>query len=146
LGERQGDYGDGLINRGVAMWVDEARAAGSACRRRLFEATLDARLIALDAATGSPCADFGEHGQVNLRDVREYRAGWYHMTSPPAVVDGLVIVGSAINDSVGQCKGTTLIREYVLDNGDVGRQYASSLPLEQAIDTATFFTRTSCEI
>jgi quinoprotein glucose dehydrogenase len=97
--ERQADYGDGLINRGVSTWLDETRAAGAACRRRVFEATLDARLIALDAATGSPCADFGQHGQISLRDVGEYRSGWYHMTSPPAVIDGLVIVGSAINDN-----------------------------------------------
>jgi quinoprotein glucose dehydrogenase len=97
--ERQNDYGDGLINRGVATWLDETRAAGAACRRRIFEATLDARLIALDAATGAPCEGFGQHGQQTLRDVGEYHAGWFHMTSPPAVIDGLVIVGSAINDN-----------------------------------------------
>jgi quinoprotein glucose dehydrogenase len=28
-----------------------------------------------------------------------YRAGWYHMTSPPTVIDDLVVVGSAINDN-----------------------------------------------
>jgi quinoprotein glucose dehydrogenase len=97
--ELQGDYGDGLINRGVATWLDPARRAGEPCRRRLFEATLDARLVALDAATGSPCADFGSKGQLSLRHVPEYQAGWYHMTSPPAVIDGLVIVGSSINDN-----------------------------------------------
>ncbi len=99
LVERQGDYGDGLINRGVATWLDGARSPRDPCRRRVFEATLDARLIALDAATGSPCADFGERGQVSLRNVPNYQAGWYHMTSPPAVIDGLVIVGSAIDDN-----------------------------------------------
>ena len=99
LVELQGDYGDGLINRGVAIWLDPARRAGQPCRRRLFEATLDARLVALDAATGSPCADFGSKGQLNLRHVPGYQAGWYHMTSPPAVIDGLVVVGSSINDN-----------------------------------------------
>src|SRR2546426_74970 len=64
-----GDYGDGLINRGVATWLDPTRPATQPCRRRLFEATLDARLIALDAATGAPCADFGKAGEVSLRDV-----------------------------------------------------------------------------
>ena len=93
------DYGDGLINRGVATWLDAARPVGQPCRRRIFEATLDARLIALDAVTGSPCADFGKGGQVSLRDVPNYRQGAYHMTSPPAVIDDLVVVGSAINDN-----------------------------------------------
>ena len=94
-----GDYGDGLINRGVATWLDPGRGAGQPCRRRIFEATLDARLIALDASTGAPCADFGARGQISLRDVGGYHPGWYHMTSPPAVIDGLVIVGSAIDDN-----------------------------------------------
>lgn len=93
------DYGDGLVNRGVAAWLDAARAAGQPCRRRIFEATLDARLISIDAATGRPCLDFGDYGQVNLRDVPGYRAGWYHMTSPPTLIDGLVVVGSAIDDN-----------------------------------------------
>ncbi len=93
------DYGDGLINRGVATWLDPAGRAGQPCRRQIFEATLDARLIALDAATGAACAKFGGTGQVSLRDVPGYHAGWYHMTSAPAVADDLVIVGSAIDDN-----------------------------------------------
>jgi len=65
----------------------------------LFEATLDARLIALDAATGAPCADFGKAGEVSLRNVPGFRPGWYHMTSPPAVIEDIVVVGSAIGDN-----------------------------------------------
>jgi quinoprotein glucose dehydrogenase len=94
-----GNYGDGLINRGVAVWVDPLRAKGKPCHRRIFEATLDARLIALDGATGEPCLDFGEHGQVSLRDVVRYIPGQYHMTSPPTVLGDKVIVGSAIDDN-----------------------------------------------
>jgi quinoprotein glucose dehydrogenase len=93
------EYGDGLINRGVATWLDHSRSASEPCRRQIFESTLDARLIALDAATGKPCSDFGGKGQVTLRNVRGYIAGRYHMTSPPAVIDDIVIVGSAIDDN-----------------------------------------------
>ena len=35
--------------------------------RRIFVATIDARLIALDAATGKPIPTFGERGAVDLR-------------------------------------------------------------------------------
>jgi quinoprotein glucose dehydrogenase len=91
--------GDGLINRGVSTWVDPSRPTGTPCHRRIFEATIDARLIALDSAAGAPCADFGKAGEVSLRDVRGFRAGWYHMTSPPAVIDDIVVVGSAIDDN-----------------------------------------------
>jgi quinoprotein glucose dehydrogenase len=95
------DYGDALVNRGVATWLDPSPSAPprAPCRRRIYEATLDARLISLDAATGIPCADFGDGGEVSLRDVPRYRPGQYHMTSPPAVIDDLVVVGSAINDN-----------------------------------------------
>ncbi len=97
--EIAGDYGDGLINRGVTAWLDPARAKGKPCHRRIFETTLDARLIALDGLTGEPCRDFGNHGQVSLRDVARYVPGQYHMTSPPAVIDDIVVVGSAIDDN-----------------------------------------------
>ena len=55
------------INRGVAYWRDRRRRRAP-CAARVFLATLDARLIALDAATGKPCADFGASGTVNLLD------------------------------------------------------------------------------
>jgi membrane-bound PQQ-dependent dehydrogenase (glucose/quinate/shikimate family) len=101
------DYGDGLINRGVATWLDPLREKAQTCKRRIFEATLDARLIALDAATGLPCTDFGTAGQISLSDVPGYNhsnfgehlQGWYHMTSPPVTIDDMVIVGSAIDDN-----------------------------------------------
>jgi quinoprotein glucose dehydrogenase len=91
-------YGDGFINRGLAFWR-EAESPRRACAHRLYEATLDARLLALDARTGAPCGDFGVKGEINLSDVANYHAGWYHMTSPPLVLDEVVVVGSAINDN-----------------------------------------------
>jgi quinoprotein glucose dehydrogenase len=97
-------YSDG-VSRGVSLWVDEASDAKAACHARIFAPTLDARLLALDAATGKPCADFGEHGAVNLlNDVRsQFKEGdeWrnYLVTSPPAILDGKVIVGSSIGDN-----------------------------------------------
>jgi quinoprotein glucose dehydrogenase len=115
------DYGDALVNRGVASWVDPTRDEKSAlpCRRRIYEATLDARLIALDAATGIPCADFGEKGEVSLRDVPRYQHGQYHMTSPPAVLDDLVVVGSAINDNNRVDMPSGLVRAFDARTGIV---------------------------
>ena len=74
----------------------------------IFEATLSTLdYVALDAATGQPCVDFGAKGEVNLRNVPGYEShglgeqhqGWYHMTSPPVTIDDLVILGSAIDDN-----------------------------------------------
>jgi quinoprotein glucose dehydrogenase len=91
-----------VTSRGVSSWVDRDRPPGHPCRRRIVAATIDARLIALDAATGTPCRDFGQDGQVDLtRDVRLVQRGMYQVTSPPAVIGDLLVVGSAIGDFRG---------------------------------------------
>src|SRR6266446_935908 len=84
-----------VSSRGVSVWESaDARQPGP-CRRRVFTGTLDARLLALDAETGRPCADFGDRGQVDLtRGVRIRDPGAYLVTSPPAVYRNAVIVGS----------------------------------------------------
>ena len=93
-------YANQLVCRGVSTWLDPDRTVGEPCRRRIFLGTNDARLIALDAATGNPCADFGKDGQVDLtRGVGSVRPGEYQVTSPPAVIYDLVVVGSAISDN-----------------------------------------------
>ncbi len=93
-------YANQLVCRGVSTWLDPDRTVGEPCHRRIFLGTNDARLIALDAATGNPCADFGKDGQVDLtRGVGSVRPGEYQVTSPPAVIYDLVVVGSAISDN-----------------------------------------------
>ncbi len=98
--DRDADYGDGFTCRGLSTWVDAKLASGQPCRRRIFVATQDSRLIAIDAASGRPCAGFGSGGEVRLTEgIRIERKGEYHMTSPPAVAGDVVVVGSAINDN-----------------------------------------------
>ncbi|HEV2501101.1 MAG TPA: pyrroloquinoline quinone-dependent dehydrogenase [Terriglobia bacterium] len=112
-------YADGPINRGVSSWVDPSRAAGEPCHRRVFIGTIDARLIALDAATGKPCADFGDSGQIDLkRDItRISRKGQYEETSPPAVIDDLVIVGSGISDNEKADMPSGIVRAFDVRTG-----------------------------
>ena len=94
-------YSEGLVNRGVAFWSDDTGAEGSPCRQRIFMATIDARLFALDAANGHPCTDFGTAGQIDLKEgiANIKRPGEYEETSAPAIIDDLVIVGSSIADN-----------------------------------------------
>jgi quinoprotein glucose dehydrogenase len=89
------------VSRGVSTWLDDAAPAGRVCRRRIFLGTIDAHLVALDAATGVPCAEFGRGGEVDLStgiNVSDARC-CYHVTSPPAVAGQIVVVGSAIGDN-----------------------------------------------
>jgi quinoprotein glucose dehydrogenase len=99
--ELSGDYGD-FANRGVAAWIGAGGRSGERCAIRIFVATINARLIALDGQTGTPCADFGDSGALDLtaglRHKPEYH--WeYGVTSPPTIVGNLVIVGSAVPDN-----------------------------------------------
>ena len=94
-----GHYAE-LTSRGVSYWRDPVAPQGKHCSRRIFFAGLTARLVALDAVDGEPCAGFGEAGTVNLRrGVRLRDAGDYLVTSPPAVAGDKLIVGSAIGDN-----------------------------------------------
>ena len=66
-----------FANRGVTYWRAADAVQGRSCERRIFVATVDARLIALDAARGTPCPDFGQAGQVDLSrgvDLGKYQA------------------------------------------------------------------------
>jgi quinoprotein glucose dehydrogenase len=105
-------YGNMMINRGVAAW--QGGEAREACARGVFLATLDARLIALDAATGRPCSDFGAGGTVNLLEgIEPLVDPWeYNMTSPPTVVDDVVIVGSSIADMVRRIMPPGTVRAF----------------------------------
>jgi quinoprotein glucose dehydrogenase len=104
--------------RGVSVWSAGDGAGGGPCRRRIFTGTLDARLLALDADSGRPCSDFGEHGQVDLtRGVHIRDAGAYLVTSPPAVFGKIVIVGSAIGDNRAAEVERGVIRAYDAESG-----------------------------
>ena len=96
-------YGD-FATRGVSTWKPPSGP------RRIYIATIDARLISLDSATGKPFADFGDNGIVDLRvglriPVKQFAD--YEETSAPAIVGDTIVVGSAIadNGSVSQPSG-----------------------------------------
>ena len=109
-----GSYSE-VTSRGVSTWRD--RPTG---QHRIILATIDARLIALDAANGQVCKDFGQDGQVDLtRDVRIVNRGDYQVTSPPAVIGDLIIVGSSIGDNRGVEIERGVVRAYDARTGQL---------------------------
>ena len=89
-------YGD-FASRGVSMWLDAQAARDAVCRRRIFVASAQAQLIAIDAETGRPCAGFGQNGVVNLKDglrIPPFEPAAYSVTSPPVIVNDVVVTGS----------------------------------------------------
>jgi quinoprotein glucose dehydrogenase len=97
--------GDLITSRGVATW--DGSSTGP-CAARIFVGTDDAQLIAVDAATGNPCANFGKHGSINLRAGLRGLAAKFHITSAPTVLGDVVVVGSSIpdNEAVNMARGT----------------------------------------
>jgi quinoprotein glucose dehydrogenase len=106
--------------RGVSYY-DSAAAPGAApmaprapdCSTRIFVATNDARLIALDAMSGRPCADFGDKGHVNTwPGMPFYKEGWYQFTSAPLVTHGLVVLAGSIYDNMADKMPSGVVRAF----------------------------------
>ena len=107
-----------LTSRGVTYWRDPQAPAGSTCAARIFVPTIDARLIALDAATGKPCAGFGDDGQIRLAtQLRDTYRDDYELTSPPVVADGTVITGISIGDNGTAAEALGVVRAFDARSG-----------------------------
>ena len=84
-----------VTSRGVSKWIDPERKAGDPDYMRILAATIDGRLIALNASTGKPVSSFGKNGIIDLKE----GVGSIQVTSPPAVINDLIIIGSTMGDN-----------------------------------------------
>ena len=114
--------------RGVAHFRDATAAPDSECATRIVTATVDARLIAVDAATGRPCSGFGAGGSVDLKaGMGAMIPGYYLVTSAPTIVRGRIVIGGWVTDNqmIGEPSG--VVRAFDAKTGrlawawDVGR-------------------------
>ena len=86
--------------RGISYAEEKRVASSSACRYRIFSATQDRRLIALDALDGKPCKGFGYNGEVKLEPNAAYKTGVVSSSAAPVVANGVVVLGSTVVDFV----------------------------------------------
>lgn len=89
--------------RGVAYWHDAEAMPGERCAHRLFLATHDLQLIALDARSGEPCPAFGQDGRVAVEPAvlgasPPAAIGEVKFPGPPTVINGVVVVGTSVRD------------------------------------------------
>jgi quinoprotein glucose dehydrogenase len=110
--------------------VSHFRVAGAtgACAERIFAVSQANDLLALDAVTGRPCADFGQGGRVSLLEgMGQVPFGIYYVSSAPQLVRGRVVVGGGIIDGQSWGDPSGVIRAYDAVTGqlswafDVGR-------------------------
>jgi len=115
--------------RGVTYYADPAVAAGTTCATRVYLPTSDARLIALDAATGDVCTSFAENGVLQLEQGMPYNpAGYYYSTSPPVITDGKIIIGGAVNDNYSTQSQSGVIRAFDVNTGALVWNWDSGNP------------------
>lgn len=112
-----------------------APAALQACTRRIIASTVDARLVAVDAATGKPCEDFGNHGIVDLQaGMDNPNPEYYFPTAAPTIVRDLVIVGGLVWDNAKVGEPSGVVRAFDVRTGalawawDLGNPNITKLP------------------
>jgi quinoprotein glucose dehydrogenase len=98
----------GYTTRGLAYWKGEEDRADKA-GQRLFLASGDSKLFAIDPKTGAPIQSFGEEGFVDLKEgLHRSIEGMERMmnySGPPVVCRDVVILGSIISDGMGFFRG-----------------------------------------
>lgn len=119
--------------RGVTYFASDA----AVCPQRVFTATTDARLIALDARTGERCDDFGDGGEISLLPgMGEVKPGFYYVTSPPAVSRDTLVLGGWVADNQETDEPSGVVRGFDPQSGnlkwawDLGNEAHSTLPPE----------------
>jgi len=83
-------------HRGVSYWPGDRQTPP-----RIFAATTDGRLYALDAKSGKPAASFGDNGMLNLRAgvADKFPNAPYGFSSPPAIYKNIIILGPRTQES-----------------------------------------------
>lgn len=95
-------------------------ASPALCQKRIISSTIDARLFALDAATGAPCPGFGVGGVVSLRDgMGEIKKGFYFPTSAPSIVGDLIIIGGWVQDNTELAEPSGVVRAFSVNTGEL---------------------------
>jgi quinoprotein glucose dehydrogenase len=135
--------GQVLLNcRGVSYWQDSQAKPGSACAARIFTGTQDARLIALDAANGKPCTEFGHQGTVDLRaGLGDTVPGEYGLSVPPAVVADRVIVGGRITEDMREDMPGGVVRAFDARSGALAWAWNAIAPSAAASPAGSIYPR-----
>jgi quinoprotein glucose dehydrogenase len=129
--------------RGLAYYAVPNADAAAACATRIIEGTLDARILALDAKTGKPCADFGHDGQVDTTEgIGENSPGMFSITSPPTIVRGVIVTGHQVLDGQKRDAPSGVIEAYDAQSGALRWTWDMVKPDQSGIPpTGQTFTR-----
>lgn len=103
--------------RGVSRY--ESQRMGGTCQKSILFGTPTGKLVAVDAETGKRCGSFGNDGAVDLLEgmgavSNELLA---MPSSPPAIVNGVVVVGQSVTDLGSTDAPPGVVRGYDAETG-----------------------------
>ena len=103
-----------ITSRGVSIWPADNKKTDET--KKVFIATIDGRLIALDANSGNPITYFGKEGTV---DLKEGIGADLSVTSPPAIIGNLIVIGSSLGDNQRFDYPRGAVRAYDVHSGQL---------------------------
>jgi quinoprotein glucose dehydrogenase len=130
-GEPAHGFGD-FTTRGVSAWRDPAAAPA---RCAVAASSPRPSTVACSRSTRAParaCRDFGATAWISLRDGlrnRPFEFAEFEVTSPPAIINGLIVVGSAIADNNRTDAASGEVRAY---DARTGRKVGAGTPCRSA--------------
>jgi quinoprotein glucose dehydrogenase len=110
-------------------YFQSADASAADCPTRIFTATIDGRLMAVNAQTGLRCASFGSRGEISLFDgLGKTLAGYYSSNGAPTIARGRVVIGGTIADNQMWGEPSGVIRAFDAVSGQLSWAYDVGRP------------------
>lgn len=113
--------GKGILHcRGVSSWIDKEKSQLESCYHRIIATTIEAEIFSIDGKTGKLCNDFGTNGRVDLRHgLGDHNPAIYYSTSPPAIINDLIVLGGSIADNIATTVPGGVVRAYNIRTGEL---------------------------
>jgi quinoprotein glucose dehydrogenase len=109
--------------RGVSYSKMSSSKTGDRCQHRIYLATHDRHLWAIDSHTGQACNDFGQQGKIALETKTSWAPGDISNSSPPVVTENLVITGSTVIDFTYSHTPRGTVKAFDKLNGELRWQF-----------------------
>lgn len=108
---------DQYICRGISQWRDATLPPTAPCATRIVLATVDMRLIAIDAVSGRACPGFGAGGTVKIDPGPVHHLGEVKLAGPAAISGDSIVVGTMVLDNVRSAAPRGIIRAFDARSG-----------------------------
>src|SRR5690606_18868090 len=128
----------------VAYHAADGADPAEPCATRIVEGTLDARIVAVDARTGRPCAGFGTNGAVNITEgMGRVIPGMVSITSPPVIVRDVIVTGHQVLDGQRNDAPSGVIQAFDVETGELAWAWdlGATTPPGDAADGPRTYTR-----